>query len=238
MKPPLTKYTRRNGYNRRFHLPFEINYIQMKPTRTTIYPENLITDRVHTPEEITYKRMNRILVLCLFILGLTWQSQAQTPAQSQADAISRYFSQYADDDKFTSVYISNRMFNLFSKAVEDDKEDREIKQAISKLKGIRILSSDKLADGKKMYQEAARSLPLKGYEELMVVKREGHHELKFLIIEAGGKISELLMLSGGGKDFFMLSMIGDIDLKQISKLSKSMDVKGLEDLEKLDDKKK
>ena len=181
--------------------------------------------------------MKKVVAFIFLTLGLAWQSRAQTAALQQADAISRYFSQYADDEKFTSVYISNRMFSLFAKAVEDDKEDREIKQAISKLKGIRILSSDKLNDGKKMYQEAARSLPLRGYEELMVVKSEGQ-ELKFLIIESGGKISELLMLSGGGKDFFLMSMIGDIDLKQISRLSKSMDVKGMENIEKLDDKPK
>jgi hypothetical protein len=171
-------------------------------------------------------------ILLLFIaLGLSWQCRAQD------DAISKYFSRYSDDDQFTSVYISNRMFNLFAKTVADAKEDREIKQAISKLKGLRILSSDKLADGKKMYQEATRMLPIKGYEELMVVKSEGK-EMKFLIIEAEGKIKELLMLSGGGKDFFLLSMIGDIDLEQVSKLSKSMDVEGLNDLEKLENKDK
>ncbi|MES2731774.1 MAG: DUF4252 domain-containing protein [Bacteroidota bacterium] len=169
--------------------------------------------------------------LLLFAWCLSWQVQAQD------DAISKYFSQYTDDDKFTSVYISNRMFSLFSKVVEDQQEDRDIKQAISKLKGLRILSSDKLSDGKKMYQEAIRTLPMKGYEELMVVKSEGT-EMKFLIIEADGKIRELLMLSGGGKDFFLLSMIGDIDLNQVSKLSKSMDVQGLENLNHLKDKNK
>ena len=157
------------------------------------------------------------------------------PVRAQDDAISRYFSQYSDDDNFTSVYVSNRMFSLFSRAVEDDPADRELKRAISKLKGLRILSSDKMRDGKRMYQEAARTILDRGseYEELMVVKSEGK-ELKFLVVESGDKIRELLMLSGGGKDFFMLSLIGDIDLKQISRLSKSMDVKGLEDLEKLD----
>ena len=211
----------------------------MKPDQTTTYSEPMdpkLTESGTTSAK-AYPLAKQAIMVLLFMLGITCPSRAQTQALAQADAISKYFSQYADDDKFTSVYISNRMFSLFAKAMEDDKEDRDIKQAISKLKGIRILSSDKLADGKKMYQEAARNLPLKGYEELMVVKSEGQ-ELKFLIIEAGGKISELLMLSGGGKDFFLLSLIGDIDLKQISKLSRSMDVKGMENLEKLDDKKK
>ncbi|MBC7920414.1 MAG: DUF4252 domain-containing protein [Ferruginibacter sp.] len=171
----------------------------------------------------------KIAILFFLAVGLAG------PVRAQDDAISRYFSQYSDNDDFTSVYVSSRMFSLFSRAVEDDPEDRELKRAISKLKGLRILSSDKMRDGRKMYQEAARTILDRGteYEELMVVKSEGQ-ELKFLVVESGDKIKELLMLSGGGNDFLMLSLIGDIDLKQISRLSKSMDVKGLENLEKLD----
>ena len=44
------------------------------------------------------------------------------------------------------------------------------------------------------------------------------------------------MLSGAGKDFFLMSLIGDIDLNKISKLSKSLDVDGIENLDKLDKK--
>lgn len=175
--------------------------------------------------------MKKIVLLLIVVFGLL------TKVQAQDDAISRYFNQYSDDEQFTSVYISNRMFSMFSKVVENDKEDVELKQAISKLKGLRILSSSKLVDGKKMYREASKTLPMKGYEELMVVKSEGN-ELKFLIIEANGKIKELLMLTGGTNNFFMLSMIGDIDLAQISKLSKTMNVEGIEHLNKLKDKKK
>ena len=102
-----------------------------------------------------------------------------------------------------------------------------MQRTISTLKGLRILSSDKVADGKKMYQEVIRAMPTRGYETLMVVRSEGN-DLSFFVVESGDVIRELLLVSGGGRDFFMLSLVGNLDLKQISRLSKSLDVQGLE----------
>jgi hypothetical protein len=87
-----------------------------------------------------------------------------------------------------------------------------------------------------MYQEAHRLLVTKGFEDLMEVKEKGRSEFKFMIREVNGKIRELLMLSGGGTDFFLMSLIGDIDLKKISKLSKAVDVDGMEKLDQLNEK--
>lgn len=154
----------------------------------------------------------------------------------QEDAISKFFNKYSDDEKFTNIYISQRMFSMFSEIPVDENE-KDVMEAINSLEGLRILSSDSV-DGMKLYKEAFTTLNAKSFEELMVI-RDGNQELKFLIRESGGKIRELLMLSGEEKSFFILSIIGNIDLKQISKLSKTMDVKGMENLDNLkDDKKK
>ena len=60
-------------------------------------------------------------------------------------------------------------------------------------------------------------------------------DMKFLIKEKGKIISELLMVMGGNDEFFIISLVGDIDLKQIARLSKGMDIDGLENLEKIGD---
>ena len=153
---------------------------------------------------------------------------------AQDDAIKKYFNKYADDSRFTSVYISNRMFSMFT---SDDKqgEDKELQEVLNKLGGLRILSSDQ-ADGTKMYRDAHNLLVTSGFEDLMVVKEKGKNEFKFMVREVNGKIRELLLLSGQNKNFFLLSLIGDIDLKKISKLSKTLDVDGIENLDKLKEK--
>jgi len=52
-----------------------------------------------------------------------------------------------------------------------------------------------------------------------------------------GVIDELLMLVGEESTFVFMSIVGKIDLKRISKLANSVDVKGLDHLEALDSKK-
>lgn len=171
--------------------------------------------------------MKKLVIITLIaILGL----HIQVAAQSQQDAITRFFSQYENDEKFTNIYISGKMFSMFSD-IPVDEDEQDVREAIQQLKGLRILSSDSV-DGIKLYNEAFRMLDGKNFEELMVI-RDGQQQLKFLIQEDDGIISELLMLSGEENSFFILSLIGNIDLEQISKLSKTMDVKGMENLENL-----
>lgn len=154
------------------------------------------------------------------------------------DAISKFFSKYQGDETFSQVNISSRMFGLFTQMESDDPADKEVLDAISKLKGLKILAKEDARNARDLYKEAFSLIP-KEYEELMTV-RDKDKDMKFMIKESGGKISELLMVMGGNNDFMVLSLFGEIDLKQVSRIGKKMDVKGLENLHNIDghDKKK
>jgi hypothetical protein len=153
------------------------------------------------------------------------------------DAISKFFTKYQDDESFTQVSVSGKMFSLFTNMEADSPEDKEVLEAISKLKGLRILGKQNTSDARTLYKEAFALIPINEFEELMSV-RDKDKDMKFYIKEKGGKISELLMVMGGTSDFMVLSLFGEIDLKQVSRLGKKMDVKGLENLEKINQKKK
>ena len=99
----------------------------------------------------------------------------------------------------------------------DNKEDQEVLNAISKLKGLRILAKEQTRDSRELYKEAMSMIPTKEYEELMTV-RDKDKDMKFFIKESGGKISELVMVMGGNEEFMVLSLFGEIDLKQVSKI--------------------
>ena len=71
----------------------------------------------------------------------------------------------------------------------------------------------------------------------MTIQHDGM-DLRFVIKEANGIIAELLMIGGGKKDFFIMSLVGDIDLNQISKLSGAMNIDGFQNLELLDEREK
>jgi hypothetical protein len=151
------------------------------------------------------------------------------------DAISKFFSKYQADETFSQVTVSSKMFGLFTNMEADTPEDKEVLDAISKLKGLRILAKQETRDARALYKEAFGLIPMKEYEELMSV-RDKDKDMKFLIKENGGKISELLMVMGGNEEFMVMSLFGEIDLKQISRIGKKMNVSGLEHLDKMNKK--
>ncbi|HOX81494.1 MAG TPA: DUF4252 domain-containing protein [Chryseolinea sp.] len=173
--------------------------------------------------------MKKIIIVALMMIAVN--------GVFAQDAISKFFSKYQDDESFTQVTVSSKMFSLFTNMEVDSPEDKEVLDAISKLKGLRILGKENTSDARKLYKEAYALIPMKEFEELMTV-RDKDQDFKFLIKESGGKISELLMIMGGADDFMVMSLYGEIDLKQVSHLGKKMNVGGLEQLEKLNDKKK
>lgn len=154
-----------------------------------------------------------------------------TSAKGQ-DVISKFFSKYQDDESFTNVTISSKMFGLFTEMAATTPEDKEILDAIGKLKGLKILAKENARDSRALYSEALSVIP-KSYEELMSV-RDKDKDVKFLIQENGGKISEMLMVVGGSDEFMIMSLFGEIDLKQISRIGSKMNIKGLENLNSMD----
>lgn len=150
--------------------------------------------------------------------------------RAQEDAISKYFDQYVEDENFTVVYITPKMFQMISKLDLKDKDAREIKEVLQDLKGLRILTTEK--NTLQYYKEAISKFNTKEYELLMTV-RDKDENIRFWTKEKGGIISELLMLVGGVKEFVMISFIGNIDLEKISKLANKMDVDGMEHLKEL-----
>ncbi len=161
----------------------------------------------------------------LFLLGIA--------VNAQNAAIDKLFDKYGEVDGFTTVIIKGKLFDLIASLDED--EDDEALEMISKLRSIRILAMDECEkpEGINFYDEVMELLDESDYEELMVVK-EKDQDVKFLIREKDGIISELLLVVGG-EDNALISIVGEIDLKQAYKISKSIDGDHFEHFEKLKD---
>lgn len=147
------------------------------------------------------------------------------------NAIDTYFEKYNDDDRFTRVSVSSRMFGLFVNFEMDDPDEQELVETISKLKGLKMLIGENVTDAKSIYKEASK-LPEGKMEELMSVKNKDN-EFRFYITETNGIISELLMVGYEDNQLFILSVVGEIDLRQLSALSQKMDLDGFEHLKNI-----
>ena len=145
-------------------------------------------------------------------------------AQSPLD---RLFNKYNGHDGYTTVTINQSMFDLFA-SVSDDKQDADFKDITGKLTCIKILTCEgKLCDD--LYREVTRFLSAPEYQELMNIN-DGSGNVRFLIRKSGDKILELVMAVGGKEEPCVISLQGEIDLKQISKLSRSMKINGMDKL--------
>lgn len=154
--------------------------------------------------------------------------------QAQSNPVEEMFNKYSEKDGFTVVTISSKMFGMFANI---DEENKDADNVINRLKSIKILSVEDstLNENLNFYTELSRKLDLSVYEELMVVKG-GRDITKFLIRQKGNIITELLVITGGPGGNSLISIKGDLNLKNISDISKSVGIQELESLDNIDKK--
>jgi hypothetical protein len=153
---------------------------------------------------------------------------------AQSGPIDDMFDKYSEKEGFTVVTISSKMFSMFA---GQDNKDKEAGDIVNRLKSIRILTVEDSLLNKNLnfYNELSKKLNMSDYEELMVIK-EGPDVTKFLIRQKGDIISELLVITGGPGGNTLISIKGDLNMKSISDLSKSVDIQELKTLDEMEKK--
>ena len=176
-----------------------------------------------------------ILITLIALALLPQMTNAQT-------AIDNLYSKYAGKAGFTSINISPAMFRLLSGVNIKDSSEKTQKamDAIKRLKGLKMLIYEPKDSTKveAFYKVIKRTIPMDKYTELMSVDSQDG-KVKFLANQTkDGKIKELLMIVDGSHSTMIMSLTGLIDMKTISQISKSLNMKGMSDLQKLSENKK
>ncbi|MFT5078883.1 MAG: hypothetical protein ACI825_000475 [Planctomycetota bacterium] len=171
------------------------------------------------------------LLLALFIAPLAINAQ-------------NFWSSFENDNDVSSVVITKKMFKLLAKIDldTDDQEVNEFMDLVENLDNIKIFTTDNSSIAVKMSSSVSSYIDgSKGLSELMRVKDDGNN-IKFYSREGKNEnyVSELLMFLEGTKDgknqTVVMSITGNIDLKQISKLTKNLDVPGADAIKSLEKK--
>lgn len=163
-----------------------------------------------------------LLALCLLPCWL----------QAQTEVIEKFYEKYRQDERFSRVYISPKLMQmaggfLSSNMEQEDEDAKNLMELITRIKGIRILSAEKIG-GLSLFDEAMGELKKNLYEELMDV-RDKESSLKFMVREEGGRIKELLMVSGSTSEFTFISMLGDFTYQDLNMLSENTNLPGMEE---------
>ena len=145
--------------------------------------------------------------------------------------ISSTFSDYEENENYTRVSISKKMFSLIAGIDAEDPEEKELIETVSKIDGLKIIVADSSENPSAMYKETMDRLP-KRFEELMTVD-DKNEKIVFMIDEKDGKVAELIMVLKGD-EFVLLDLYGEIDLNQIASVSKKMNIEHMEKLEQIE----
>jgi hypothetical protein len=121
------------------------------------------------------------------------------------------------------------MFSLFANFEGGTEEETEFMLAISKLEGLKIITADSVENSAKLFNTIATAINKAGYEELMSVT-DAEENVKFSIKEKDGIVTELIMLVGGNEEFVLLSLYGEINLKDVSKIASGLNMSGMQNL--------
>lgn len=167
------------------------------------------------------KYIKLISIAFIFVLVVFNRSQAQD------NAIDKYFQQYVEDERFTVVYVSSKLFRMFGKLdLEgldfEDKEAEALMDIAKDLKGLRILVTEETPE--KFYKEAKEKIDTREYEVLMTVRDKDGDNVDFLVKDENEEIiNELLLMVGGEDEFVLISFVGRIDLNKVARLAKEIE---------------
>ncbi len=156
------------------------------------------------------------------------------------------FAKYSDSPDVTFIDIKPKMFQLLAK-MDIESEDEEAQDYLNMVNSITSLRTI-VTDNKTIATDLLNWVSKNGakLEELMEVKDDGKN-IKFFVKEGKDEnhVRELLIFVDGlsslenqvkvdGKalETVLVSLTGDINLKEVSKLTKKMDIPGGEHLDK------
>ncbi len=167
------------------------------------------------------------------------------------------FDKFEDMDGVTSVIVNQKMFKMLMdiQIQTDDPEAQELVDMVGKITGLKVLTTGDEKISADMNSTVSSYLKNSNLQELMRIK-DGEQTVKFYVKEGkdDNHVKELLMLVSGLKEItkgqditingkkreietVLLSLTGDIDLRQISKLTNKMNVPGGDQLKKVGNKK-
>ena len=176
-------------------------------------------------------------------------SLLMTPIVLSAQSI---FEKYEDQEHVTSVVVNQKMFKMLANIdvqTNDPDSDGFINQ-VKMLDNLTVFTTDNIGVSNSMKKDVDKYIKSSKLEELMRIK-DGDQTVNFFVLEGkdDNHVKELLMFVNGLGDItkeenisingkqrvietVLLSLTGDIDLRQVSKLTNQLNVPGGDQLKK------
>jgi ribosomal protein L17 len=173
--------------------------------------------------------MKKIVLIAILMIS-SFTIYAQSP-----------FDKFENQDDVTSVVMNKKMLELIAKTKSKDKNQAQLLNMVKKLDQIKIFTSESVAKGKELKAVAENYIKSSKLEELMRANNGGKNVKIYVKNGASDSIiKELFMYIEGDardKNTVVLSLVGNIDLDEISELSEILNLPGSTEIKKASEKK-
>lgn len=144
---------------------------------------------------------------------------------SQDGSMDFFFKKYQDDESFTIVNISPKMFSVIS-GMDIESMDPEMKEILKNISGMKILTKATEKDSdQKYYTEAIEGIQQNGLEELMTIKEKGHNVKIYGKSNDDLHLTEVVMITGNSNNFVLMQVLGRLTLDQLGRLNQTLNPK-------------
>lgn len=181
-----------------------------------------------------------ILILTAIILSLP------SLAQQNQTIFNQLTEKYADKEGFSASLLTSDMFDLYLKK-RNLEETSPVFDALKNLDKIIVISQSKIMtdvvtsgisteekqDNNQMHETILGYYKKNNYLLFKTEKRMGE-DVKVFLNRSQDKINSLALITNSASATSLVELQGNIDLKTVSELSKVLNLRGLENLYKLD----
>ena len=171
-------------------------------------------------------KINKLIIVVILVIAPVFSY-----AQSQ-------FDKFEDIEGVTSVIVTQKAFSLMSSIGAES--DDEYMNLIKNINSLRVFATENSSIAVQMKEEAEKYLDEANLEELMRINDEGSN-VRIYIKEGSSEnyveelfmfVTETNMNKNDATETVIISLLGNIDLNQIAKLTQKMNLPGGEHLEK------
>jgi hypothetical protein len=158
---------------------------------------------------LTFKsKIMKSLFFALFATVFSLQLMGQS-------IITKHYQSLENEENATVVFVSGNLFGYVAKVMPEEKEEmQKAKGILENIESFNLISVPDLSDPKSEYNKGLKTL--RATHEDLISIRDKNNNFSFFIDEEDGIIRELVGIGTEENSFMVFSLLGSIDVEELS----------------------
>lgn len=152
-------------------------------------------------------------------------------ALSQQTPLQDFIDKYRHEKAFSYAFLSKDMFEVATQSSITEKDWKQVHQIVRNIGSLSVLAADSISDGPALYKEALHAVPVDVFDELLTVQ-DGKDRVRIWVKTDANAVTDLVLLVGTADEFVLVCFAGNLELNNITDLTKLLDADAVQDLAK------